>query len=537
MKGLMQEMPLTLDMVLRRARDLGGEVEVVSPSSPTLDRLSWSAVAERAQRLAGALDGLGIEPGERVGTLSWNTRAHLELYLGIPTSGRVLHTANARLDADELAYVFEHAGDRVVFVDASLTPALAAVRNRLRLDHVVVVDDAADADPAFDGSPRYEELVAAAAPADLPALAEDDAASISSTSGTTGRPKAVAYSHRSIVLHTMQLLMRDAHAIGRDDVVLPFTPMFHVNCWGLPYASAMAPAKLVLPGRDVSPEHGGELIERERVTVAAGVPTVWVRLAELLEAGERDLGSLERVLSGGAEAASTLIDRYRKRGIGFFHAWGATEMSPSGTGQLLAPDAAAATDKWGPPTPGVEVRIVGEEGDQRPWDGAAAGELEVRGPWVTAAYLDPDDESNERRFTADGWFRTGDIATITPAGRVHIVDRAKDLVKSGGEWIPSIGLESAIVAHPAIAEAAVIGVPHEEWGERPAALVVLEPGAQLDEDDLRAFLAERVARWWLPDAVDVVGELPKTGVGKYDKRRLRAKHADRLAQRPIGAAR
>jgi fatty-acyl-CoA synthase len=454
----------------------------------------------------------------------------------VPCSGRVLHTANPRLGADELAYVIEHAGDRVVFVDASLTPALAAVRARLSLDHVVVVDDGADAHPAFADCSRYEELVAPAAPAELPALAEDDAASICFTSGTTGRPKAVVYSHRSIVLHTMQLLMRDAHAISREDCVLPFTPMFHVNCWGLPFACALAPAKLVLPGRDVSPEHGSELIERERVTVAAGVPTVWVRVAEFLEAGERDLGSLERVLCGGAEAASTLIERFRGHGIAFFHAWGATEMSPSGTGQLLAPDTPPTIDKWGPPTPGVEVRIVDDVGDPRPWDGTAAGELEVRGPWVTAAYLEPDDDSNKSRFSADGWFRTGDIASITAAGRVRIVDRAKDLVKSGGEWIPSIGLESAIVAHPGVAEAAVIGTPHDEWGERPAALLVLEPGARLDPGDLRAFLAERVARWWLPDAVEVVDQLPKTGVGKYDKRRLRAEHADRLAQRLTRAA-
>jgi fatty-acyl-CoA synthase len=537
MNGLMQDIPLTLDLVLRRTRDLGAEVEVVSPSRPTLQRLPWSAVAERALRVAGVLDGLGVGRGERVGTLCWNTGAHLELYLGVPCSGRVLHTANPRLDADDLAYVIEHAGDRVVFVDASLTPALAEVRDRVSVNQVVVVDDGADVDPAFAGSPRYEELVAMASPAELPALAEGDAASICFTSGTTGCPKAVVYSHRSIVLHTMQLLMRDAHAISREDCVLPFTPMFHVNCWGLPYACALAPAKLVLCGRDVSAEHGSELIERERVTVAAGVPTVWVRMAEVLDAGARDLGSLQRVLCGGAEAASTLIARYRERGIAFFHAWGATEMSPSGTGQLLGPDTPAASDKWGPPTPGVEVRIVDEPGDPRPWDGAAVGELEVQGPWVAAAYLEPDDDSNRSRFSADGWFRTGDVASITPTGRVRIVDRAKDLVKSGGEWIPSIGLESAIVAHPAIAEAAVIGVPHEEWGERPAALVVLEPGARLDHEDLRAFLADRVARWWLPDAVEVVRELPKTGVGKYDKRRLRAEHADRLGRRLMGAAR
>jgi fatty-acyl-CoA synthase len=449
----------------------------------------------------------------------------------------VLHTANPRLDAEQLAYVIEHAGDRVLFVDASLTPALAEVRERLSLDHVVVVDDGTEADPGFAGAPRYEELVAAAAPADLPALEESSAASICFTSGTTGRPKAVVYSHRSIMLHTMQLLMRDAHAISREDCVLPFTPMFHVNCWGLPFACALAPAKLVLPGRDVSPEHGSELIERERVTVAAGVPTVWMRMAELLDAGERDLGSLERVLCGGAEASSTLIDRYRAHGIAFFHAWGATEMSPSGTGQLLAPSSPAPIEKWGPPTPGVEVRIVDQHGRRQRWDGAAAGELEVRGPWVTAAYLDPDDDSNEMRFSSDGWFRTGDIASITPAGRVRIVDRAKDLIKSGGEWIPSNGLESEIAAHPAVAEAAVIGVAHDEWGERPAALVVLAPGGRLDLNDLRGFLAGRVARWWLPEAVEVVDRLPRTGVGKYDKRRLRAQHAHRLAERLNGAPR
>jgi fatty-acyl-CoA synthase len=531
MQGLMQDVPLTLDLLLTRARELGGSVEVVSAHGEELERTTWRAVAERVHRLANALDRLGVARGARVGTFAWNSRRHLELYLAVPCSGRVLHTVNVRLFADDVAYVIEHAGDEVIFVDASLTPALAAVRDRLSVREYVVMDDGGEVHEAFADAPRYEDLLGAeSADYETPPLAEGDAASVCFTSGTTGRPKGVVYSHRSVVLHTIALLMRDAHAISRTDCVLPFTPMFHVNCWGLPYACAFAPAKLVLTGHDVSAEAGARLIESERVTVAAGVPTVWIRMASQLEGGERDFGSLKRVLCGGSEASVTLIDRYRRRGISFFHAWGSTEMSPSGTAGWVGPDDDAESERWGPPEPLVQLRLVDDAGDLVPWDGSAAGEIEARGPWIAAAYLSPDDDSNATRFSPDGWFRSGDIANITPEGRVRIVDRAKDLIKSGGEWISSNELESALASHPAVGEVAVIAVADAEWDERPAALVVPAAGAEVRAEELLDHLRERVARWWLPDIVEVVEELPKTGVGKYNKRLIRQEHGERLAR-------
>jgi fatty-acyl-CoA synthase len=528
--GLMQDVPLTMDLLLRRARDVGGAFEVVSATAGTELRTTWRDVAGRVLALCGALDALGLPRGARVGTFAWNTHRHLELYLAAPCSGRVLHAVNVRLHPDDIAYVIDHAGDEVVFVDASLTAALAPARDRVRVRRFVVIDDGGEVHPAFAADPRYEELLAAAGPGyELPPLDERDAASICFTSGTTGRPKGVVYSHRSVMLHTMALLMADAHAVRQRDVVLPFTPMFHVNCWGLPYACALAPAKLVLTGRDLSPESVAALIERERVTLAAGVPTVWVRMLAELEGGRRDTSSLRRILVGGAEATQALVDRYHALGIAVFHGWGATEMSPSGTGAEVEPDGPPGQPRWGRAQPMVELRLTDGDGALVAWDDASIGELEARGPWVASAYLDPEDDANGRRFTADGWFRTGDIAAIAPDGRVRIVDRARDLIKSGGEWIPSSGLESAIATHPAVAEVAVIAVADEQWGERPAAFVVPAAGARVDPEELRAFLRGRVAAFWLPDVVEVVGELPKTGVGKYDKRFLRAAHGERLA--------
>jgi fatty-acyl-CoA synthase len=333
----------------------------------------------------------------------------------------------------------------------------------------------------------------------------------------------------------MGALMVDSHAVRRGDVVLPLTPMFHVNCWGLPYSSAFAPAGLVLAGSDTSPDAVARLIESERPTVVAGIPTFWVQMDPIFAAGERDLSSVERILCGGAEAAPSLIARYLERGIDFLHAWGMTEMSPSGTANWLR--AGRGVDDAGPgvPSPGVELRLVGPDGDVLPWDGESVGELHARGPWIARAYLDPDDDSNTSRFP-DGWLRTGDVARIRPDGSVELVDREKDLVKSGGEWISSLDLERELVAHPDVAEAAVIAIPHERWGERPAALVVPAAGAEPSSETIREFLRDRVASFWVPDVIELVSELPKTGVGKYDKRRLREEHAERLAGRSHAAA-
>jgi fatty-acyl-CoA synthase len=528
MDGLMLDMPLTIDLIARRALQMGGDLEVVSVEPAGIDRRNWADVGERVLRLTTVLEGLGVGRGARVGTFAWNGHRHLELYFAVPCSGRVLHAANVRLHADQVEYAIRHAGDEILFVDASLTETLAPLRDRLLVRQIVVMDDGAEVDPAFADCPRYEDLLAGAEPArDFGRVAENDAASICFTSGTTGNPKAVVYSHRSVVLHAMGALMVDSHAVRRDDVVLPLTPMFHVNCWGLPYSSALAPAKLVFAGADTSPDAVASLIESERATVLAGIPTFWVQMDSVFAGGRYDLSSVQRILCGGAEAAPSLIGRYLERGIDFLHAWGMTEMSPSGTAVWHR-----AGDKpegaQGVPVPGVELRLVGDDGSVLPWDGESTGELVARGPWIARAYLDPDDESNETRFH-DGWLRTGDVARIARDGTVTIVDRTKDLVKSGGEWISSLDLERALVAHPAVAEAAVIAFPHPRWGERPAAFVVLAAGAEPSPEELKEFLNGAVATWCIPDVIEFVEELPRTGVGKHDKRRLRAEHADRLA--------
>ena len=527
MDGLMQDVALTVDLIVRRAETVGAEVEVVSVEPSGVHRTTWGEVAGRARRLRRVLDDLGVSSDGRVGTFAWNSRRHLELYLGVPTAGRVLHTANVRLSGEDVIYVIAHAEDEVLFVDASLTRALASVRDELTVRHVVVMEDGGEIDPAFAGCPRYEELLAGAEPLPAVEVAETDAASVCFTSGTTGRPKAVVYSHRSIVLHSYGSLSVDNHGISRRDVLLPLTPMFHVNCWGLPYTAAFAGAKLVLPGRDTSPESFAGLVESERVTVAAGVPTLWVRFLDELAGGTRDLSSFQRVLSGGAESPAPLIARYLERGISYFHGWGSTEMSPSGTATVVRPG--HDDQRWGPAVPGVELRLRADDGSLAAWDGVSQGEVEARGPWVASSYYRPEDDANEARFTDDGWFRTGDVARISSRGVLEIVDRIKDLIKSGGEWISSLELERAILEHPDVAEAAVIAIADPEWGERPAAIIVLASGAFLKTEELQAFLRERVASWWIPDVVEIAAELPRTGVGKYDKRRLRALYVERLS--------
>jgi acyl-CoA synthetase (AMP-forming)/AMP-acid ligase II len=484
-------------------------------------------------RLAAALDELGVPKGSAVGSFAWNSHRHLELYLGVPASGRVLHTVNVRLHGDDVAYVVEHANDEVLFVDASLTATLAPLRSRLRVGTFVVMEDGAEIAPEFASDPLYEELIASVDPLEPTGIEETDAASICFTSGTTGRPKAVVYSHRSVMLHSMSQMMVDNHAIRRGDVILPLTPMFHVNCWGLPYTAALAPASVVFAGSDTSPGAAGSLISSERPTVLAGIPTFWFQMDAAFASGAIDYESVERILCGGAEAPPALIRKYTDRGIDFFHAWGMTEMSPSGTGNWIRAHSkdSDAGALQGIASPMVELRLVDEVGGEVPWDGASVGELIARGPWVAAGYLDPEDGSNESQFV-EGWLRTGDVARMAPDGMLEIVDRTKDLVKSGGEWISSVELERALADHPSILEAAVVAIPHERWGERPAALVVAEPGATVDEEDVREFLRGRVASWWLPDTIEVVEALPKTGVGKTDKKRLRAEFTERRGSHP-----
>lgn len=530
MRGLMQDTPLSIPLILRRAMSIGPEMNVVSVESAGLDRRTWADVGERSLRLAAGLETLGASPGATVASFAWNGHRHLELYYGAPSSGRVLHTINVRLHGDVIEYVVRHAGDEIIFVDASLTPTLAPLRHRLPVKTFVVMEDGGDIDPVFADDPRYEDLIAAHDPAVPTEVDESDAASICFTSGTTGKPKAVVYSHRSVVLHAMGELMVDGHAVRRGDIILPLTPMFHVNCWGLPYAAGLAPASLVFAGADTSPLAAASLIEQTRPTVLAGIPTFWVQMNEVFASGEYDLSSVERILCGGAEAPPALIQKYTDRGIDFFHAWGMTEMSPSGTANWIPAhsDDVEHGAKQGVAAPTVELRLMVDEDTEAPWDGETAGEIEARGPWVAASYYQPEDAANEKKFH-DGWLRTGDVGRLFADGTLEIVDRTKDLVKSGGEWISSVELERALAAHPAVRESAVVAIPHERWGERPAALVVLTRDGSATADELKEFLAGKVASWQVPDLIEFVDDLPKTGVGKIDKRRLRDEVVPTLA--------
>ncbi len=526
----MQDVPLAIPMIIDRAVALGHSMRIVSVEPAGIVRKSWADIGDRAGRLGAMLDSLGVPSGEVVGSFAWNGHRHLELYYGVPSAGRVLHAINVRLHPDVLEYVIGHAQDRVILVDASLTGTLAPLRGRLDVKAFVVMEDGAEVDPAFADDLRYEELMEAANPVERPVVDENAAAAICFTSGTTGRPKAVVYSHRSVVLHSMAELMVDGHAIRRGDVLLPLTPMFHVNCWGLPYTAGLAPASLIFAGADTSPQAVTRLITEERPNVLAGIPTFWVQMDPVFASGDHDLSSVERILCGGAEAPPALIEKYTRRGIDFFHGWGMTEMSPSGTGNWIRADSADVESiaKQGVPAPTVELRLVADDGSVLPWDGQSVGEIQVRGPWVAAAYLDPDDNSNEERFD-EGWLRTGDVGRVAPDGTLEIVDRTKDLVKSGGEWISSVELERLLAAHPGVRESAVIAVPHQRWGERPAAIVVAQETGTVGENELRDFLSERVASWQVPDWIVFTGDLPKTGVGKIDKRRLREEYLPLLS--------
>ncbi|MFI9382286.1 long-chain-fatty-acid--CoA ligase [Kutzneria sp. NPDC052558] len=527
MKSLMQDVPLTLDVVLRRCLETGANVEVVSVTPAGVTRTTWGRIGRRATALAGVLAELGVHPGGRVATFAWNTHRHLELFLGVPCAGRVVHGVNVRLTEEEIRYQLRNAGDEVLFVDASLTDRLADFAEKLPVREVVVLDDGGPVHEAFAGARRYEDLLAAVPETEpVSRAAPDDAAWICYTSGTTGLPKGVVSSHLACVLHSLSSMTVDSHAVSREDTLLAVTPLFHVNSWGLTYTTALANAKLVLPGRDASGAALAALVEAERVTVAAAVPTVWIDL--LGPASEPyDMSSLRRALCGGAPATRALLDEVARRGMVFHKGWGMTEMLPSGTMQVQSPDLdldspAGALTRVGKPSAGVRVRLVGPDGEVLPWDGRTTGELETSGPWVIKAYLEPDDDSNDSRFH-DGWLRTGDLAVIHPDSTVEIVDRVKDVIKSGGEWISSLALEQALAAHPGVARCAVVAVPHERWGERPAAAVVAADGSSPCAEELAAFLADRVPRWWLPELIVVVDELPLTTVGKYDKKALRAR--------------
>ncbi|HXJ77984.1 MAG TPA: long-chain fatty acid--CoA ligase [Candidatus Methylomirabilis sp.] len=533
MKGLIMDYPLTLTHFFERTRKLfpkktlGTRVPGVG-----LVKSTYADFSERTTRLAGALAALGIKKGDRVGTLAWNSHRHLEVYFAAPLMGAVLHTVNLRLSASDITYIVNHAEDQVLFVDASLWPVLEPIRKDLRsVKHVIVMKDTPDA-RVPPGTLDYETLLADARPVtDWPKLDETDAAGMCYTSGTTGHPKGVVYTHRGIFLHCIAQSMVDVLALSERDVILHIVPMFHANAWCVPFAAVMNGATQFFGGPNPQPRDILEIIHNERVTFVGAVPTVWIAIQAILEKEPGwDISSVSRIPIGGSAAPKALIEAFEKQyGASMVHAWGMTEMTPLGTVSRLKSTMDTLSDeeryairaKQGYNVVCVDIRIVDEAGMEQPWDGKSAGEIQVRGPWVTSGYY--NNPAGQAQFTADGWFRTGDVATIDAEGYVQITDRTKDLIKSGGEWISSVDLETTIMDHPKVLEAAVIAVPHEKWQERPLACVVPKPEwkGQLTAQEILDYLAPRVAKWWLPDEVTFIEAVPKTSVGKFDKKVLR----------------
>jgi fatty-acyl-CoA synthase len=526
----MMDFPLTVGHIFAHGRTLYADSEVVtSEAGGARRRITFGALADRADQLAAALRRLGVQPGDRVATFGWNNSEHQEAYFAIPGMGAVMHTINIRLSAEQIRYIIGHAEDSVLIADASLAPVLGPVLadggNEVKsLRHLIVYGDGDRS--ALPGAIDYEELLAAERPGFAwPETDERSAAAMCYTSGTTGLPKGVVYSHRSTFLHTLGVCSGEALGLSQYDRLLPVVPMFHGNAWGMPYAAWLVGADLLLPSRFAQAAPLAAFIAAERATLAAAVPTVWYDVLALADA---DLSSLRMILCGGAAVPRTLIEAYEQRlGVRVLQGWGLTETSPVASLSFppkhgLAERAIDYRATAGRPLGGVEARVVDDEGKVLPADGLATGEIEVRGPWVTAGYYkDPAPD----KFR-DGWLRTGDVGRIDPHGYITISDRAKDVVKSGGEWISTLELESAILTHPAVREVAVIAAPDERWGERPLACITLMPGQSVSPEELRAHLADRVVKWWVPDQWVFVDEVPRTTVGKHDKKLLRERNAE-----------
>ena len=537
----MQDVPLTINHLFDRAERYHGHKEIVTAVGGERERLTYADWAVRTRRLAGVLDTLGISDDGRVATFAWNNARHLELYFAAPCTGRVLHTLNIRLFPEQLTYIVNHADDEVIFADKTLMGLLAPLLPTFeRLRHLVVMDDGGPELPDLElGGIQlhdYEELLAAEEPIAFPEITDEHrAASMCYTSGTTGDPKGVVYTHRSTFLHTMGAMTVDSLGARESDVILPVVPMFHANAWGLAHAAVATGASLVMPGADLSGPGIASLIVDEKVTVAAGVPTIWMNVLPELEG--HDTSSLRAIPCGGSAVPKSLSEGYRNQiGLPILQAWGMTETSPIASVCQLDVDQQSLPDdeqadlrtQVGRINFAVEARVVDPDSmEPMPWDGEASGELQCRGNWIAASYH--NDPRGADSFTADGWLRTGDVATVDPRGRIRLVDRTKDLIKSGGEWISSVELENEIMAHPKIAEAAVIGVEHPQWGEAAVACVVRAPGADdLTEDEVVSFLEGKVAKWQLPKGVVWIDEVPKTSVGKFSKKDLRAEYGDLL---------
>ena len=528
---LIMDYPLTLTHIFERARRLFGK-KVLATRVPGvgLVKSTYADFTERTARLASALQALGVGKGDRVGTFAWNSTRHLEVYFAAPLMGAVLHTVNIRLSAADIGYIVNHAEDRVLIVDASCWPTLEAIRKNLRsVKHVIVMKDSPQAQIP-PGTLDYETLLAQAPPMEnWPRLSETDAAGMCYTSGTTGHPKGAVYTHRAIFLHSMASSMVDVLGISERDVILHIVPMFHANAWCVPFAGVLNGATQLFGGPNPQPRDIVEIVHKERVTFVGAVPTVWIAIDGILEQEPQwDISSIRGIPIGGSAAPRPLIEKFEKtHDAPMIHAWGMTEMTPLGTicrlksymEALADDDRFAIRAKQGYPTVCVDLRIVDEAGQEQPWDGASMGEIQVRGPWVIRSYYNNPDSAD--RFTADGWFRTGDVAMVDSEGYVQITDRTKDLIKSGGEWISSIDVEVMIMSHPKVLEAAVIAVPHPRWVERPLACVVARPGTQLAKEEILDWLRPRLAKWALPDDVVFIEAVPKTSVGKFDKKVLR----------------
>jgi len=529
----MMDRPLLISDLFEHGRRLYRESRVITVGEGGDRIATYAEVGDRTEKLAKALRNLGVQQEDRVGTFCWNTQEHLEAYFAISSMGAVMHTLNIRLFPEQLAFVINHAEDKVIIVDDTLVPLLGKVAAELRtVEHIIVVGDGSD-DSQLRDAPRatlhrYETLLSAESPGiEWPVFDERAPAAMAYTSGTTGDPKGVVYSHRSTVLHSYGITSGAVTGLNERDMILTIVPMFHANCWGLPYAGWWVGTDFLQPARFLQPEPLVAMIERHRPTFAGAVPSIWTGVLNYGEGRDIDLSSFRLVICGGSAVPKSLMQAFEEKyGVTILQLWGMTETSPLGSVAMVPRDV-EGEEAWtyrgrtGRPVAGIELRIVDDAGAPLPWDGESVGEIEARGPWVTGSYYGV--EADEKFH--DGWLRTGDVGFIDPRGYAQITDRSKDVIKSGGEWISSVELENEIIAHPEVAEAAVIGIPDDKWDERPLACVVRKQGSAITPDALRAYLEDKVAKWWLPERWTFIDEIPKTSVGKFDKKVLRTQHA------------